>query len=76
MLHHLIEENDLKDDFEEYGLEFETDIRFIEEMIDSVRPTEEWTYKGRDKEKSFLYDVIIIYTMYAHKTNIEYSFKI
>ena len=60
MFDHLIDVNGLKKDFQGYGLE-DTDTTFIKELFKGARESEdnEWPYKGRGVEKSFLYEVII-----------------
>ena len=59
MFDHLIEENNLIDDFRAYGLK-ENDILFIKEMITLTTELqeEEWCLKGRPSIKSFLYEVL------------------
>ena len=64
MLHYLIEKNDLNGDFQKYELD-ENDRIFIDEMIDSKDPTKGWSYHGRDKKQSFLYEVYIIATAHG-----------
>ena len=57
MLDHLINENDLWSVFKKNKLN-EKDVTFIKEMIKPSKPvTGSWTCKGREKEKSFLYEV-------------------
>lgn len=57
MFDHLLTTNDLRSEFEKYGLK-EQDLTFIKEMICSLTNSEsEWSYKGRPKEKAFLYQV-------------------
>ena len=59
MLDYLIKENGLEAEFDKYGLNGD-DIKFIKELINPEEPTNgDWLYEGREKEKSFLYDVII-----------------
>ncbi|XP_041375532.1 deoxynucleoside triphosphate triphosphohydrolase SAMHD1-like [Gigantopelta aegis] len=47
----------LKSDFDKESLE-ETDLIFIRELIKGLLPTKDWQGKGRDKEKSFLYEIV------------------
>ncbi|KAM5245894.1 deoxynucleoside triphosphate triphosphohydrolase SAMHD1 [Ctenodactylus gundi] len=62
MFEHLLNSNGLRDVMEQYGLIPEEDICFIKEQI--VGPLESpvkdsvWPYKGRPKEKSFLYEIV------------------
>lgn len=57
MFDYLVETNNLVGEFEKYGLK-EQDIIFIKEMIYSPPSNgSEWCYKGRPKEKAFLYQV-------------------
>ncbi|XP_012583823.1 PREDICTED: deoxynucleoside triphosphate triphosphohydrolase SAMHD1 [Condylura cristata] len=62
MFEHLVNSNKLKDVMEEYGLMPEEDICFITEQIEGPRGSpdskSEWPYKGRPKEKSFLYEIV------------------
>ncbi|XP_060075553.1 deoxynucleoside triphosphate triphosphohydrolase SAMHD1-like isoform X2 [Ylistrum balloti] len=63
MFDHLVKKNDLVSAFEEYGLT-EKDRIFIKEQI--KRPSKDqqqeshndWSCKGRDRSKSFLYEVV------------------
>ncbi|XP_035680149.1 deoxynucleoside triphosphate triphosphohydrolase SAMHD1-like [Branchiostoma floridae] len=60
MFDHLIEQNDLKNVFLEYNVG-ERDLIFIKEQIAgplAVTRNQAWPYKGRDEEKSFLYEVV------------------
>ncbi|XP_066290975.1 deoxynucleoside triphosphate triphosphohydrolase SAMHD1-like [Branchiostoma lanceolatum] len=60
MFDHLIEQNDLKNVFLEYNVG-ERDLIFIKEQIAGpleVSRDQAWPYKGRDQEKSFLYEVV------------------
>ncbi|XP_054429762.1 deoxynucleoside triphosphate triphosphohydrolase SAMHD1 [Pteronotus mesoamericanus] len=62
MFEHLINSNDLRPVMEKYGLIPEEDICFIKEQI--IGPPESplkpslWPYKGRPKEKGFLYEIV------------------
>ncbi|XP_075384910.1 deoxynucleoside triphosphate triphosphohydrolase SAMHD1-like isoform X2 [Tenrec ecaudatus] len=62
MFEHLVESNGLREVMEHYGLVPEEDICFIKEQI--IGPLEfsmqepTWTYKGRPKEKTFLYEIV------------------
>ncbi|XP_036178206.1 deoxynucleoside triphosphate triphosphohydrolase SAMHD1 isoform X2 [Myotis myotis] len=62
MFEHLINSNDLKPIMEWYGLIPEEDITFIKEQITGPPKTPvkdvSWPYKGRPKEKSFLYEIV------------------
>nr|KAF6472406.1 SAM and HD domain containing deoxynucleoside triphosphate triphosphohydrolase 1 [Molossus molossus] len=62
MFEHLVNSNDLKPVMEYYGLIPEEDICFIKEQIagppDSPIKNESWPYKGRPKEKNFLYEIV------------------
>ncbi|XP_078688540.1 deoxynucleoside triphosphate triphosphohydrolase SAMHD1-like [Branchiostoma floridae x Branchiostoma belcheri] len=60
MFDHMIEQNDLKNVFLEYNVG-ERDLLFIKEQIAgplAVARDQAWPYKGRDQEKSFLYEVV------------------
>ncbi|XP_036275099.1 deoxynucleoside triphosphate triphosphohydrolase SAMHD1 isoform X1 [Pipistrellus kuhlii] len=62
MFEHLINSNDLKPVMERYGLIPEDDVIFIKEQIIGPPKTpvkkQSWPYKGRPKEKSFLYEIV------------------
>ncbi|XP_041860291.1 deoxynucleoside triphosphate triphosphohydrolase SAMHD1-like [Melanotaenia boesemani] len=70
MFDHLVEVNDLKNDMEHYGLKLKEDLVFIKELIhghpledkeNGQKPKESstpWPYKGRNEEKSFLYEIV------------------
>ncbi|XP_055977277.1 deoxynucleoside triphosphate triphosphohydrolase SAMHD1 isoform X1 [Sorex fumeus] len=62
MFEHLIKSNGLKDVMQHYGLVPEEDICFIKEQIigppDSPTDSCSWPYKGRPKEKGFLYEIV------------------
>ncbi|XP_022106625.1 deoxynucleoside triphosphate triphosphohydrolase SAMHD1-like isoform X2 [Acanthaster planci] len=59
MFDHLIESNELNEVFVRYGLD-DRDISFIKEQI--AGPLEQkntsWPYRGRPKDKSFLYEIV------------------
>ncbi|XP_063951253.1 deoxynucleoside triphosphate triphosphohydrolase SAMHD1-like isoform X1 [Lytechinus pictus] len=62
MFNHLIKENHLEKKLKENGLD-EQDLVFIREQIeglpkDSSQDQNEWRYKGRGREKSFLYEIV------------------
>ncbi|XP_059178802.1 deoxynucleoside triphosphate triphosphohydrolase SAMHD1-like [Physella acuta] len=59
MFEHLIEDNKLRDLFDVYGLS-EADVHFIKEQLEVIGPTGStcWPYKGRTKEKAFLYEIV------------------
>ncbi|XP_011364888.1 deoxynucleoside triphosphate triphosphohydrolase SAMHD1 isoform X1 [Pteropus medius] len=62
MFEHLINSNGLRTVMEEHGLILEEDIYFIKEQItgplESPVKENSWPYKGRPKEKSFLYEIV------------------
>uniref|UniRef100_A0A9L0IHA4 Deoxynucleoside triphosphate triphosphohydrolase SAMHD1 n=1 Tax=Equus asinus TaxID=9793 RepID=A0A9L0IHA4_EQUAS len=62
MFEHLVNSNGLRAVMEHYGLIPEEDICFIKEQIMGPleTPVKEfsWPYKGRPKEKSFLYEIV------------------
>uniref|UniRef100_A0A3Q3GDJ0 HD domain-containing protein n=1 Tax=Labrus bergylta TaxID=56723 RepID=A0A3Q3GDJ0_9LABR len=61
MLDHLLKENNLEPVMEKYGLKPEDDIIFIKEMIAGPlqeSKEQEWDFKGRPEEKSFLYEIV------------------
>uniref|UniRef100_A0A9J7YS89 HD domain-containing protein n=1 Tax=Cyprinus carpio carpio TaxID=630221 RepID=A0A9J7YS89_CYPCA len=45
-----------EDVLKEHGLD-DKDVTFIKELIEGAK-TSEWTYKGRDEDKSFLYEIV------------------
>ncbi|KAL1281504.1 hypothetical protein QQF64_000307 [Cirrhinus molitorella] len=45
-----------EDVLKEHGLD-DKDVIFIKELIEGAK-TSEWTYKGRDEDKSFLYEIV------------------
>ncbi|XP_065778025.1 deoxynucleoside triphosphate triphosphohydrolase SAMHD1 isoform X2 [Muntiacus reevesi] len=63
MFEHLINSNGLQDVMKHYGLIPEEDILFIKEQITGppaspIKDSSKWLYKGRPKEKSFLYEIV------------------
>lgn len=58
MFDYLIERNNLEDEFKRYKLD-NRDIIFIKELIRRPFKTSsgDWPYKGRPREKAFLYEV-------------------
>ncbi|KAF0874296.1 deoxynucleoside triphosphate triphosphohydrolase SAMHD1 [Crocuta crocuta] len=62
MFEHLVNSNGIKAVMEHYGLIPEEDISFIKEQItgplESPIKDSLWPYKGRPKEKSFLYEIV------------------
>uniref|UniRef100_A0A673UBB2 Deoxynucleoside triphosphate triphosphohydrolase SAMHD1 n=1 Tax=Suricata suricatta TaxID=37032 RepID=A0A673UBB2_SURSU len=62
MFEHLVNSNGVKAVMEHYGLVPEEDISFIKEQItgplESPIKDDLWPYKGRPKEKSFLYEIV------------------
>ncbi|XP_054902374.1 deoxynucleoside triphosphate triphosphohydrolase SAMHD1 [Poeciliopsis prolifica] len=63
MFDYLVDDNGLRPVMEEYGLVLPEDLDFIKEQI--AGPTEsssgrgeKWPYKGRSKDKSFLYEIV------------------
>ncbi|XP_047445428.1 deoxynucleoside triphosphate triphosphohydrolase SAMHD1-like [Mugil cephalus] len=63
MFDHLVESNNLKEVMESYGLVLPDDQLFIKEMIngslkDPQAAQAEWPYKGRTRDKSFLYEIV------------------
>ncbi|KAL7399569.1 hypothetical protein ABVT39_026735 [Epinephelus coioides] len=63
MFDHLVERNGLQQEMERYGLVLPQDQIFIKEMIAGPLKKRQWPYKGRPKDKSFLYEIV------ANKTN-------
>ncbi|XP_033626546.1 deoxynucleoside triphosphate triphosphohydrolase SAMHD1-like [Asterias rubens] len=59
MFDYLIEANQLKEVFAEFGLD-DQDISFIKEQIAGplTGKKTEWPYRGRPKDKSFLYEIV------------------
>ncbi|NXE39843.1 SAMH1 triphosphohydrolase, partial [Ptilorrhoa leucosticta] len=62
MFEHLIASNKLEEDMKSYGLVLEEDMIFIKEQIggpiDETACEKLWPYRGRPKEKSFLYEIV------------------
>ncbi|VDI08708.1 uncharacterized protein MGAL_10B084197 [Mytilus galloprovincialis] len=60
MFDYLIEENELRKEFERFGLT-EQDITFVKEQIAGPvkKNKNEWPYQGREEKKGFLYEVIV-----------------
>ncbi|XP_010189202.1 PREDICTED: deoxynucleoside triphosphate triphosphohydrolase SAMHD1, partial [Mesitornis unicolor] len=62
MFEHLVTSNKLEDVMTSYGLVLEEDMDFIKEQIggpmDESTCEELWPYRGRQKEKSFLYEIV------------------
>ena len=62
MFYHLIDSNNLEDEFTKYGLK-QQDRVFITELIAGPQNGKQdqqssWPYEGRDKEKGYLYEII------------------
>ncbi|NWH91973.1 SAMH1 triphosphohydrolase, partial [Aegithalos caudatus] len=62
MFEHLITSNKLEEVMKHYGLDLEKDMFFIKEQIggpiDETACVKSWPYRGRPKEKSFLYEIV------------------
>ncbi|XP_051489474.1 deoxynucleoside triphosphate triphosphohydrolase SAMHD1 [Apus apus] len=62
MFEHLVTSNKLEEVMKSYGLVLEEDLNFIKEQIggpiDEAACEKSWPYRGRPKEKSFLYDIV------------------
>ncbi|NXA99682.1 SAMH1 triphosphohydrolase, partial [Cnemophilus loriae] len=62
MFEHLITSNKLEEVMKSYGLVLEEDMLFIKEQIggpiDETACAKSWPYRGRPKEKSFLYEIV------------------
>nr|XP_046253079.1 deoxynucleoside triphosphate triphosphohydrolase SAMHD1-like [Scatophagus argus] len=63
MFDHMVEVNDLKSVMEQHGLVLPEDLIFIKELIAGPLDTnaakgKKWQYKGRPKDKSFLYEIV------------------
>ncbi|XP_062314410.1 deoxynucleoside triphosphate triphosphohydrolase SAMHD1 [Osmerus eperlanus] len=61
MFDHLVHKNELAEVMEQHGLVLPEDLDFIKEQI--AGPTDKttgasWPYKGRQEEKSFLYEIV------------------
>ncbi|KAL7398582.1 hypothetical protein ABVT39_011822 [Epinephelus coioides] len=63
MFDHLVKCNGLEEEMKKYGLVLPEDQTFIKEMIAGPLKKRQWPYKGRPKEKFFLYEIV------ANKTN-------
>ncbi|XP_074409573.1 deoxynucleoside triphosphate triphosphohydrolase SAMHD1 isoform X3 [Zonotrichia albicollis] len=62
MFEHLVTSNKLEEVMRSYGLVLEEDLLFIKEQIggpiDETACVKSWPYRGRPKEKSFLYEIV------------------
>uniref|UniRef100_A0A1A7XYN9 Deoxynucleoside triphosphate triphosphohydrolase SAMHD1 n=1 Tax=Iconisemion striatum TaxID=60296 RepID=A0A1A7XYN9_9TELE len=60
MFDYLVEDNNLRRVMEEHGLVMPEDLDFIKEQIAGPQnnPGQQWPYKGRPADKSFLYEVV------------------
>ncbi|NXQ63629.1 SAMH1 triphosphohydrolase, partial [Anthoscopus minutus] len=62
MFEHLITSNKLEEVMRSHGLVLEEDMLFIKEQIggpiEEAACVESWPYRGRPKEKSFLYEIV------------------
>uniref|UniRef100_A0A3Q4HAD3 HD/PDEase domain-containing protein n=1 Tax=Neolamprologus brichardi TaxID=32507 RepID=A0A3Q4HAD3_NEOBR len=61
MFDHLVVANGLKQEMKRNRLRLPTDLTFIKEMIKPLKSDDAevlWPYKGRDKNKSFLYEIV------------------
>ncbi|XP_072371323.1 deoxynucleoside triphosphate triphosphohydrolase SAMHD1-like [Scyliorhinus torazame] len=64
MFDHLISCNHLEGDFKKHDLNLENDLKFIKEQIKGPEtkaeegPGSNWPYKGRPREKGFLYEIV------------------
>ncbi|OWK53633.1 Deoxynucleoside triphosphate triphosphohydrolase SAMHD1 [Lonchura striata] len=62
MFEHLITSNKLEEVMKSYDLNLEEDMLFIKEQIggpiDETACVKSWPYRGRPKEKSFLYEIV------------------
>lgn len=63
MFDHLVEENGLRPIMEQHGLVLPEDLDFIKEQIagplqNTASQSDKWPYKGRSKDKSFLYEIV------------------
>ncbi|XP_052062384.1 deoxynucleoside triphosphate triphosphohydrolase SAMHD1-like isoform X2 [Mytilus californianus] len=59
MFDYLIKENELREEFERFGLT-EQDITFVKEQIAGPlkKNKNEWPYQGREEKKGFLYEIV------------------
>ncbi|KAK2897551.1 deoxynucleoside triphosphate triphosphohydrolase SAMHD1-like isoform X1 [Channa argus] len=60
MFEHLVKCNKLELEMVKHGLDLSRDLDFIKEMIypKIVKNGEPWPYRGRTKDKSFLYEIV------------------
>uniref|UniRef100_A0A3B4Z4U1 HD/PDEase domain-containing protein n=1 Tax=Stegastes partitus TaxID=144197 RepID=A0A3B4Z4U1_9TELE len=63
MFDHLVKSNGLEKVMKDYKLDLPKDLEFIKEMIQGPEDTQAvaqstWPYKGRTKDKSFLYEIV------------------
>uniref|UniRef100_A0A669DNP1 HD domain-containing protein n=1 Tax=Oreochromis niloticus TaxID=8128 RepID=A0A669DNP1_ORENI len=59
MFEHLVKTNNLEEEMKQYRLKIPTDLTFIKEMIKPLKSDDtKWLYKGRDENKSFLYEIV------------------
>lgn len=63
MFDYLVDDNDLRPVMEQHGLVLPNDLDFIKEQIagplqKSASQSDEWPYKGRTQDKSFLYEIV------------------
>ncbi|XP_074498627.1 deoxynucleoside triphosphate triphosphohydrolase SAMHD1-like [Sebastes fasciatus] len=61
MFDHMVESNGLKVEMKKYLLELPKDTDFIKQMIEGLPERaqgQKWPGKGRDEEKSFLYEIV------------------
>ncbi|XP_060912848.1 deoxynucleoside triphosphate triphosphohydrolase SAMHD1 [Labrus mixtus] len=63
MFDYLVNDNGLMEEMKEHGLVLPEDLDFIKEQIGGPQGTEaakgqKWPYKGRQEEKSFLYEIV------------------
>ncbi|ROI52194.1 Deoxynucleoside triphosphate triphosphohydrolase SAMHD1 [Anabarilius grahami] len=59
MFHCMRKKNGLDKEMEQYGLNLDEDILFIEELIKGYKTSDnQWSMKGRTEDKSFLYEIV------------------
>ncbi|XP_056088608.1 deoxynucleoside triphosphate triphosphohydrolase SAMHD1-like [Rhinichthys klamathensis goyatoka] len=58
MFHCMRKKNGLGKEMEQYGLNLDEDIPFIEELIKGCKTDKQWSMKGRTEDKSFLYEIV------------------
>ncbi|XP_062283091.1 deoxynucleoside triphosphate triphosphohydrolase SAMHD1-like [Scomber scombrus] len=63
MFDYLVKDNGLESVMKQHGLEPSEDLDFIKELIQPYDETEQvslnsWPYKGREEDKSFLYEIV------------------